>query len=155
MIYVLTTFLFLSFTGFILSVAAHIASIAGIFIPGGNAVMGLHGGIFIVWIPTVIIMMRVTKGARRKDSWKIALSGCPPWMRGALYVLFAYAFLNFFLFASQQTNKGHDKEQGVTAETIRGFSGHWMLFYGTAFATIYSAVKSPSLLRGRKCPNGH
>jgi hypothetical protein len=37
----------------------------------------------------------------------------------------------------------------------RGFSGHWMAFYGAAFAVLYSAIHKPSLLEARKCPAGH
>jgi hypothetical protein len=39
--------------------------------------------------------------------------------------------------------------------TIRGFSGHWLVFYGLAFATLYSVQARPQLLDGVKCPNGH
>src|SRR6185369_854875 len=84
--------------GFALSVAAHALAIAGQVPPGGDLVMGLHMGIFVVWLPTVLVMVRVTKGANRKDAWKIALSGAPSWMRYALYGLFGYAILNFVLF---------------------------------------------------------
>src|SRR5437588_175716 len=94
---ILLPFIALAAIGFILSVAAHLAAIAGSPIPFGKAVWALHIGIFVVWLPTVLVSIRLTRGANRKDRWKIALAGCPKWMRTALYVLFAYAILNFIL----------------------------------------------------------
>ena len=41
------------------------------------------------------------------------------------------------------------------ASEVRLFSGHWMVFYGAALGTLYSAIKSPELLKGRKCTQGH
>jgi len=38
---------------------------------------------------------------------------------------------------------------------VRGFSGHWMIFYGAAFAVLYSRIHAPELYRERKCPQGH
>jgi hypothetical protein len=145
-------FMLLAALGFILSVAAHLMALAGLEIPGGEQVWALHLGIFVVWIPTVLVSIRATRNTSRKDYWKVVFSGCPAWMRTALYVLVAYALLNFFLFAlrdgSQTTGNQLSKE-------VRGFSGHWMVFYGVAFATLYSALHSPNLFRDRRCPNGH
>jgi len=149
---ILYPFLILSGFGLILSFIAHILSLYGRAIPGGELVWSLHIGVFVVWIPTVLVANRITKGAKRKDFWKIALSGCPTWMRQALYVLFAYAILNFIWFMNNTNN-----HTGVDAppSVIRGFSGHWMVFYAAAFATLYSVIHSPNLLKKRKCPNGH
>jgi hypothetical protein len=91
-------FMALAGVGFILSVAVHLRAIAGSSIPFGGAVWALHIGIFAVWLPTVLVAIRLTRGAKRKDFWKIALVGCPKWMRTALYVIFGYAILNFVLF---------------------------------------------------------
>ena len=40
-------------------------------------------------------------------------------------------------------------------EVVRGFSGHWMVFYSAAFATLYSASVIGYSGLDRKCPNGH
>lgn len=149
----LLPFLVLSAIGFVLSAAAHVLALTGIVPLDGRIVMLLHIGIFVVWIPTVLVVNRATKGANRKDFWKIALSGCPSWMRYAVYGLFCYAALNFLIFISSTMHGPRSKE--ITAETIRGFSGHWMIFYAAAFATLYSAIWRPQMLRDRKCPNGH
>jgi hypothetical protein len=151
---ILSPFILLSAIGFILSVAAHIRSIQGIPLPGGKAVWALHAGIFVVWIPTVIVSIPFTRGAKRKDFWKITLIGCPKWMRQALYVVFAYAILNFIFFMVTTVNRPPPKGD-APPEIVRGFSGHWMAFYGAAFATLYSFyVVGYSGIR-RHCPNGH
>jgi hypothetical protein len=151
--FLLLPFLVLSAIGFVLSAAAHVVALTGTVPLGSGIVMLLHIGIFVVWFPTVLVANRVTKGANRKDFWKIALSGCPPWMRYAMYGLFFYAALNFVIFISSTTHGPHSK--AITAETIRGFSGHWMAFYAAAFATLYSTIRRPQMLQDRTCPNGH
>lgn len=150
----LLPFMLLAALGLLLSFAAHLSALLGMTLPGGPLVWSLHAGIFVVWLPTVLVANKMTAGSNRRDFWKVALSGCPAWMRQALYILFAYAVLNFIFF--MLTTAGHAKSDGVvTPAVIRGFSGHWMIFYGAAFATLYSAIQSPALLRQQKCPNGH
>ena len=151
---VLVPFIALAAIGFILSVAAHLAAIAGSPIPFGKSVWALRIGIFVVWLPTVLVAYRMTRGANRKDSWRVVLVGCPRWMRSALYVVFGYAILNFVLFMA--TTAGHSQQQGdASPEVVRGFSGHWMVFYGAAFATLYSASVVSYSAMDRRCPNGH
>ena len=141
--------------GFVLSVGAHCLALANVAIPGGQLVWGLHIGIFAVWIPTVLLTSRATRNSNRKDFWKVALAGCPTWMRRGLYVLFGYAVLNFVLFIIATAGQ-HGRSTGDASPTvIRGFSGHWMVFYGVAFAVLYSRIRSPQLYRDRKCPQGH
>jgi hypothetical protein len=151
---ILSPFIVLSAVGFVLSVAAHLAAVAGSPIPFGKSVWALHIGIFVVWLPTVLVAYRLTRGASRKDFWKIALAGCPKWMRTALYIVFGYAILNFILFIATTAGQAHPKGD-PPPEVIRGFSGHWMVFYGAAFATLYSASAIGYSGMNRKCPNGH
>jgi hypothetical protein len=75
-------------------------------------------------------------------------------MRYALYVLFAYAVINFIFFASsapQHTALGSTAPPSM----IRGFSGHWMVFYAAAFTILYSRIRAPELFMKRYCANGH
>lgn len=148
--FILKFFMSLSFIGLALSIAAHAMALAEMEIPGGQFIWALHGGIFIVWIPTVLVSIRATRNVSRNDFWKAALSGCPPWMKRALSMLFAYAIANFIVFAVSAPNAAHS----LTNE-VRGFSGHWMIFYAAAFAVLYSALHTPLLFNGRKCPLGH
>jgi hypothetical protein len=151
---VLIPFMLLAALGFCLSVAAHVVSIVGVPLPGGHMVWLLHAGIFVVWLPTVLIASRVVRGERRKDVWKVTLSGCPGWMRLAAKVLIGYVILNFVYFMATSGGSGHHSGD-ASPSVIRGFSGHWMLFYGVAFMTLYSVSRRPALLGQRVCGNGH
>ena len=68
-----------------------------------------------------------------------------------IYVVFAYALVNFFLVFG---NTDRYPRNGVPEVVeYRGFSGHWMLFYYVGTATLYSAIRlGPDRPR---CPNGH
>jgi hypothetical protein len=151
---ILLPFITLAAMGFVLSVAAHVQALRRLPMPGGKAVWALHIGIFVVWLPTVVVAYRFTRGATRKDFWKIALIGCPKWMRQALYVIFGYAILNFIYFMATTVNRPPSRGD-APPEVVRGFSGHWMVFYGAAFATLYSAYVVGYSGIQRKCPNGH
>jgi hypothetical protein len=154
--FILYPLMVLSACGLALSVAVHCIALTGVAIPGGKLVWGIHIGIFIVWIPTILISIQTTRFANRKDFWKVALAGCPTWMRSAGYILFGYAILNFIIFIA--TTFGQPKQQeteDAPPSVIRGFSGHWMIFYGAAFAVLYSRIYAPELYRKRKCPKGH
>jgi hypothetical protein len=151
---ILAPFMGLAAIGFILSVAAHLAAIVGSPIPFGKAVWALHIGIFVVWLPTVLVGIRFTRGCNRRDYWKVALAGCPKWIRTGLYLLFGYAMLNFIVFIAMTPAQSRPKGD-APPEVVRGFSGHWMVFYGAAFATLYSASVIGYSWMDRKCRNGH
>jgi len=124
-------FLILAGLGFILSLLVHLLAMFGVELP--QEVFVLHGGIFVVWIPAVLVSNFTHHHPRHHFGWKDSLHGCPRWMRIAVYGLFAYVFLNFFLFIAGIFGPN-------ASAVIRGFSGHWMLFYAVAFATLYSAL---------------
>ncbi len=138
--------MFLAFIGFTLSLSDLLAAYAGKALFSDRFGQTLFVGIFVVWLPTVIVMNRTTRFASRKDLWKIALSGCPAWMRGALWTFCGFGALNFLYFLS------HQKAQQLF---IRFAGGHLMMFYGIAFCVMYSALNAPELLNARLCINGH
>jgi hypothetical protein len=114
--------------------------------------MGLHVGIFVVWIPAVLVAQRLARGYERRDVWKAVLRGLPVWLQTAGRLLFGYALVNFAVFLLfLAPNKG----PATTLNEFRGFSGHWMLFYGAAFGILYSARRVGVLDHERKCLNGH
>jgi hypothetical protein len=152
---ILYPFMLLAACGLALSVAAHCIALAGATIPGGKLVWSLHAGVFVVWIPTVLVSMRATRHASRKDFWKVALAGCPIWMRRGFYALCGYAVINFVLFMATTFNQPKQQTGDAPPSVIRGFSGHWMVFYGAAFAVLYSRIHAPHLYRERTCPQGH
>jgi hypothetical protein len=60
------------------------------------------------------------------------LAELPAWARIMVGVLFAYCLINFvsFLWMAHQ----YPKREVPLALELRGFSGHWMMFYGVAHA---------------------
>jgi hypothetical protein len=151
-------FLIASGVGLAVSIAAHFAALAGYSIIPGKKVFLLHIGIFAVWVPTIIVWNMMAREVKQKDMWKAVLRGCPQWMRYAGYVLFGYAILNFILFmVISPPPKQIDKqnEEWAVPAGVRGFSGHWMMFYGMSFAVFYSALRVDELDRRRRCANGH
>lgn len=137
----------LALIGFALSVFVHGASIFGIrAFAGADA---LHIGIFVVFIPAMLANYKLFQGApvRQRELWKLMLRGCPAWMVTFTKVLFGYTILNFVYFFVMASS-GHAEngtDGSMSPETLRGFSGHWMVFYWMAFAILYSAahVKGP------------
>ena len=142
---VLVPFRALSAAGFWVSCALHIAGWLGYW-PGGW-VWGMHMGIFVVFVPAILLMTRASRYVPSAEIWKAVLQGCPLWLQRLTKIVFVYALINFVLFAL--TSDGSD------AARLRGFSGHWMAFYLASFAIIESALRSPSLSWAVRCPNGH
>ena len=140
--------------GLVLSLAVHVAALAGIALFGRTAFF-LHGGIFVVWFPTVIVANREAGNYRRADFWKVALRACPPWMKKLCIGFFVYAFLNFAYFlirmASIPSTGGSEPPDAVT---LRGFSGHWMAFYSAAMAVLYSSAHTWGRAGKRFTPDG-
>jgi hypothetical protein len=150
---VLLSFMWLAAAGFVASVVAHVLGTIGVDVPKDSPVWGLHVGIFVVWIPAVLVSMRTSLFTRRKEFWKTALKGCPPWVEKAGRVLFFYAIASFFVFIAGRPFWPLPATD--QSWQLRGFSGHWMIFYGAAFAILYSALNRPELLQKRLCPQGH
>lgn len=147
-------FMLLAAVGLLLSIGVHVAALLGIQIPGGDTVWGLHMGVFVVWIPTGHMAISTKGYDNSQDFWKVALAGSPIWMRRALYGLIAYAVVNFFIvvmFMGEKQSTGG----GTSAAELRAFSDVWMVFYGAAFALLYSAIHAPPSLRERRCSRGH
>ena len=89
--------------------------------------------------------------------YKILFKDTPTWMSIIAGAGFFYAFINFILFMSSQggtpsIQDGHYVLQNhgeliknlteqeyhqYKANEVRGFSGHWILFYGVATAILY------------------
>ena len=115
--------------GFVASFACHLMGWLGVDPPWGRSLFVLHVGIFVVWIPLVVISNR-TMPRPGRGNWEPLIGELPKWARTAFYTLFIYALLNFghFIVATRQYPK-----HGVPFPVeLRGFSGHWMMFYGIA-----------------------
>lgn len=146
----------LAFCGLALSLAVHGMALADITIPGGKLVWGLHIGVFVVWIPLMLTSSQTMRHAQGKDFWKVALAGCPVWMRRAGKILFCYVILNFVVFLVTMSDEPKATLKEVPSPSVvRGFSGHWLVLYWVAFALLYSRIHSPPMGRERQCPLGH
>lgn len=143
----LTPLIALAALGLLASLTVHVSSLAGLTNPLGSAAWVLHGGVFVVWLPTVMVAQRVMKHATQANFWKVILRGCPPWMRLGAYILFPYAMINFFVSVALI-------ESGGEVNDLRLFSGHWMVFYYIAGAMLWSA-RSLWDEANRQCPQGH
>jgi hypothetical protein len=132
----------LSAIGLILSLWVHLGAVAGRQVAPGYFFFMLHIGIFVVWFPTVFVAQKRLGTTSRNDFWKLVFRGAPDWMRYMVFGFFGYAALNFILFMAQQP-VGY-RGGGTPPAEWRGFSGHWMVFYSAAMATLYAAVNSPS-----------
>ena len=149
----------LALVGFILSMWVHVQAISGHAPP--TSLWMLHLGIFVVFIPTVLVAQKRVGKTNRKDFWTVVLRGAPEWMKYLLYVCFGYAFVNF-VWCLSKLPPGH--HTGTTPREWRLMSGHWMVFYLTAFAVLYATIATqPSGgdgtltagPRGDHCANGH
>ncbi len=148
-------FILLSAIGLVLSVVVHICVLLGIPNPLNEAAWLLHIGIFVVWFPAVIVSCKWKNNVPAKDFWKHALTGCPGWMKKMTFFFFGYAVINFIIFIGKDISGGvyPASESGTPDNIVKGFSGHWMVFYSAALAIIYSHVYGKE--KTRKCPNGH
>jgi len=145
----LTVVAILAGVGFLLSFLSLLMSYAGKSLFGEDLTPILFPGVFVVWFPAVIVASRMTRFENRKDIWKITLSGCPKWMRAILWTICGLGAANFLYFVVLSGNK---YEHGPS---IQFAGGHLLIFYGTAFCVMYSALHAQKLLSTRHCPNGH
>ena len=146
----LLPFVLLALTGLVLSVVVHGLSLFGVRVPGGGIVWWLHMGIFVIWIPVVFLS--------KQRSGKRVLDQTPRWMKRVLGLLFAYAIGNFVYFIATAPKKGSpEARQQVPSppQVVRGFTGHWMMFYGAGCAVLWSAWKERREATLRRCSNGH
>ena len=66
----------------------------------------LHIGIFIVWIPAMLVAQSLVGTLNRKDLWKVLLKDSPDFLRYMVYGFGGYAVVNFLLFVSKAPNGG-------------------------------------------------
>ena len=77
-------FLIFSAAGLVLSVISHICALRGVAGPLGDLTWLLHIGIFIVWLPAILAVQRLSGNVPRRDLWKAAFhvpSGHPETMK--------------------------------------------------------------------------
>lgn len=153
-------FIFLAFLGLVVSLAAHISTYLGVD-PEQSLpyIWLLHIGIFVVWLPALAVQGTLPRGADGKFK---PFAYAPKWMRWLTSAAFAYALINFAVFiflvhtgspsyeGGRYILQNHGKfvrqisEQEYhqyRAYEVRGFSGHWMLFYAAAMTMLASGIR--------------
>jgi len=146
----------------ILSIAAHTATYFGID-PQVKfpAVWLLHFGIFIVFIPAFIAYRNEYGGRFGNIDHESVMRRAPEWMRILLKVFIIYTAINFGLFFVNSEagapdiwegqyvlqNKGtlirelsQDEYERYQMYEVRGFSGHWLIFYYYPLIAYYSIL---------------
>jgi hypothetical protein len=149
----------------ILGLIVHIQSLIGINVTEQFPYIWLlHVGIFVVWIPVVLDLNKNDeyREAQRNranplKSISIIFKDVPQWLKILALVGFVYAIINFLLFMATQSgtpdfregqyilhNRGEvikilteQEYHHYKANEVRGFSGHWLAFYGMAMALLY------------------
>jgi hypothetical protein len=171
-------FLIIAIIGFCFSVVAHVLTFFVEAMAQMSHVWPLHLGIFVVFIPMVVMQQRwstqITSDAAQfatpRNQRPITVNSfqfVPRWIKALLGLCFAYAILNFILFAG--TDIVRERREGKISERdgrhvlvknrevvrevtdaeyqenqlriARGFSGHWMLFYGVAAVGLYDVIQ--------------
>lgn len=150
MIAVIYPFLALAGIGMAATAAVHIAALFGNIDPFEQTLRILGPGVFVVFLPTVLVMTRLTRDFKQKDIWRAALRGCPPWMYRAFYAIFIYCWAGFFILPMLYGG-GMDAE----ANKARGMSGGLLIFYVISFAVLYSATRAEGVDKSIRCLNGH
>jgi hypothetical protein len=142
-----------SLLGFAAALIVHIAALMGIDVSENfPAVWGLHAGIFVVFIPFVFFSR---KSLSPKPTFAQICAAFPMWVVGLGICVFAYALANFALFILKTEGGNPSIVDGkfvlmnhgtlireltaveystFKANEVRGFSGHWLVFYFVPFA---------------------
>ncbi|WP_061534434.1 hypothetical protein [Collimonas arenae] len=159
------TFGLAALVGFIISLIVHISALLSIdVLTDFPYVWLLHVGIFVVFIPFVFLS-RKTLGAKPK--FAEIRAAFPSWVVVVGAFICAYAVLNFVLFmvategGSPSIRDGkylllnHGKlireltfaeYTAFRTNEVRGFSGHWLVFYFVPFA-YFAFRKQPTLVQ--------
>jgi hypothetical protein len=158
--------LLLSVLGLVLSALVHFSTFLGVdpqeAVP---PVWLLHVGVFVVFVPAFFVSAQGPPDLGQKPSLNRLFAHAPAWMRLLVRVAFVYAILNFAAFfvtvaaapgRPVVTGPGTYALRGkrgaavrpitaaeyhaCRARAVRGFSGHWMLFYAASMAAFASAL---------------
>ena len=167
---------FLAVTGWTLGLIVHLLSLSHYDVTDKLPyVWVLHIGIFAVWIPAVFAMKNNEELKKYEESgnrkifgfFRIMFSQIPVWLRIIAIVSFFYALVNFILafvfkdgtpaLADGQfilENHGRfvrtiseQEYHHYRANQVRGFSGHWLAFYGVAAAILYPFNRKKSTIQ--------
>ena len=143
-------FFALAAVGFAAMLVVHVASLFGDTYLFERTVAVLGPGVFVVFLPTIFVMNRLTRDFKQKYLWRAALRGCPRWMYRAVWGIFLYGWAGFFVLPLLYGG-GMD----LAANKVRVLSGVLLAFYLFQPAVMYSATHVERFDESRLCLNGH
>jgi hypothetical protein len=114
-------------------------------LPSAVAMVPL-AGLFLVWLPTILLMNRLTRDFKQRDFWKAALRGCPDWMRNALWIVVGGAFALFVVLLLWKRN---------SREALYVVVLFPITFYAVSFCAMYSFIQAEKQDLLHRCLNGH
>ena len=138
MVFLFNLLALVSCGGFVLSVYCHVLGLQHLEPPWGKSSFFLHIGIFVVWIPLVLFAER-TKPQGTRNNLNHLMALLPTWLRFGVNGIFIYALVNFGYFMMQTHSYG--KGETPFYLELRGFSGHWMMFYSMATAGFVALAR--------------
>lgn len=150
MVVLIYPFLGLAALGFLAVLVVHVASLFGTPSLFEHFLKWLGPGVFVVWLPTILVMNRLTREFKQKDIWRAALRGCPEWFRRAVWGILGYGW--FGSFALPLLYGGGMNAPGNKA---RSMSAILLTLYLIATAVLYSATRTEKIDESRRCLNGH
>ena len=125
------TFRAIAATAFVLSLIVHVLASAGIALPWGKAPFLLHLVIFLVWIPTIIVLVGEKRGRIGWEQVLEVLRPAPRWFRFTTWFVISYSVLNFALLWSGAVGDSKDELVG-----LRAISCVWMVAYWLALVFL-------------------
>jgi hypothetical protein len=147
--------------GFLLSMAVHFTALSGVDVASHvRGVWLLHGGIFLVFVPFVFYA-RYDLGTQPSLGQVSAV--LPRWVGVVGLVIFVYAIANFLIFIAGTEGGSPAIQDGkylllnhgslireltaaeysaFQANVVRGFSGHWLVFFFVPAAYFLLGPKS-------------
>ena len=135
-------FLFLAIVsgiGFLASVACHVLGWLRINPPGGKRVFALHVIILALWFVLIFSARNNNSSGQGRRTLGPMLETVPSWLRSGIFILFIYAIAHFAFFIFQTRGKRTDNFPLYVQ--VRGFSGHWMMFYAVATIGFFALYR--------------
>jgi hypothetical protein len=136
--------------GLLASITCHLMGWLDIELPQGTSLSLLHAVMFIsifsLVIPLIILAER-TKPKTGRGNLDHLFALLPKWARIAAVVLLVYAVLNYVVIMISHHPWPGWRRLPVAVQ-LRGFSGHWMLFYAWALAGFVALRRMAQKKRG-------
>jgi hypothetical protein len=131
--------------GFLAALVVHVAAILGRTHPFDLSSDYLFAGLFLVWIPTGILMNVSSdhKQGARWQGWRVVLRGCPKVLQWAMWILFGYAEVYIVLRFI------YKRDVGSPLYNARSVSSVFLAIYSAAACVLYSLRQAEQFDEGR------